>query len=77
MCKGVRLKEKVEQIKECYEAFTSHNFSAVFVLDIYFFFPAAAYVTRVFALGYSCPKTCTQKKTLAKVNGSDMLQETG
>lgn len=42
-----------------------------------YFFPAAAYVTRVFALGYSCPKTCTQKKTLAKVNGSDMLQETG
>lgn len=66
VCRGVRLKEKVEHIRECYEAFTSHNFSAIFMLGIFLFgfgfFSAAAYVTSEFALGYNCPKTCTHKK---------------
>lgn len=63
----------MEQIRECYEAFTTLNFSENHTPAIC---SAAAYVTCVFALGCNCPKTGTQINK-AEVNGIDMLQETG
>lgn len=63
MCKGVRLKEKVEQIKECYEAFTSHNFSAVFVLDIYIFFQLLLMSPVYLLWGTVVPRPAHKKNT--------------